>query len=217
MIASPSPRDTGEGAVVALTARLSRRGTPRAIVTLDSRGAARRATVTASGLWRWTFRGGAAEEAYRSLVAGLVDWLLGEQRAGGRERAVPLALESSNGLPMAWRWTGVGDPSPLAITLDSDGKSRTDTLRFDAAGRAELMLPPGTYRYALAGGSERGVVAVETYSDEWRPRAPSLAAQAGAITARTASVGLRDRWWLFVIAVVALAVEWAWRRRQGLP
>ena len=214
-LSSPAARDTG--AMVALTARLARRGSPRAIVTLDARAASRRATVTASGLWRWSFRGGAAEEAYRSLVAGLVDWLLGEQRAGSRERAVPLTLETPNGLPLSWRWTGAGDPAPLGISLEADGKARTDTLRFDAAGRAELMLPPGTYRYALAGGAERGVVAVETWSDEWRPRAPSLTAQAGAITARTASVGLRDRWWLFVIAIIALAAEWAWRRRQGLP
>jgi len=32
-----------------------------------------------------------------------------------------------------------------------------------------------------------------------------------------AQVGLRDRWWLFAIAIAAFAAEWAWRRRQGLP
>ncbi|HXM37736.1 MAG TPA: hypothetical protein VN908_03635, partial [Gemmatimonadales bacterium] len=92
-----------------------------------------------------------------------------------------------------------------------------DTLRFDAAGRAELLLPAGVYRYALAGGPERGIVAVETYSDEWIPRPPSLGPQAGEARARIASIALRDRWWLFVIAIGALAAEWAWRRRQGLP
>jgi len=30
-------------------------------------------------------------------------------------------------------------------------------------------------------------------------------------------VALRDRWWLFVLAIAAFATEWAWRRRQGLP
>ena len=64
---------------------------------------------------------------------------------------------------------------------------------------------------------ERGVVAVETYSDEWLTRAPALSAQPGEATARVGSVGLRDRWWLFVIAIAALATEWALRRRQGLP
>jgi hypothetical protein len=207
------PRDSG--AVVALNARLGRRGTPRPIITLEERNGARQISVTASGLWRWAFRGGAAEEAYRALVAGMVDWLLREQGAGSRERAVPVALEVPNGVPLAWRWTGAGDPRPLAILID--GAARADTLRFDAAGRAELLLPPGVYRYALAGGPERGVVAVETYSDEWIPRRPSLGSQPGEARARITSVGLRDRWWLFVIAIGALAAEWAWRRRQGLP
>ena len=215
----PNPRDSG--AAVALTARLARRGVPRPIVTLDDRarggGGGRTATVSAAGLWRWAFRGGASEEAYRSLVAGLVDWLLGERGAGSRERAVPVTLETPNGLPLVWRWTSADEPRALAITLEQDGKSRVDTLRFDAGGGAELALPPGMYRYALAGGPERGVVAVETYSDEWRPRAPSVAVQAGEPTARMATIGLRDRWWLFVLAIAALATEWAWRRRQGLP
>jgi hypothetical protein len=69
----------------------------------------------------------------------------------------------------------------------------------------------------LSGGPEQGIVAVETYSDEWIPRAPSLRAQPGEATARLASTGLRDRWWLFMIAIAALATEWALRRRQGLP
>jgi len=79
------------------------------------------------------------------------------------------------------------------------------------------LLPPGVYRYALSGGPEQGVVAVETYSDEWLPHVPGLSAQPGEATSRFASIGLRDRWWLFLIAIAALATEWALRRRQGLP
>jgi len=109
------------------------------------------------------------------------------------------------------------EPRPLVVTLKTSKGTRVDTLRFDAARRAELLLPPGIYQYALSGGSERGVVAVEEYSDEWRPHAPAIGPQPGEATARLASVGLRDRWWLFVIAIAALATEWALRRRQGLP
>ncbi len=214
-------RDSNPTATVALTARLARRGQARPIVKLEQRngagGGPRIATVTAAGLWRWAFRGGAAEEGYRSVVAALVDWLLREQGAGSRERAVPEALEVPNGLPLVWRWSSADPARPLAVTLRSDDTTRSDTLRFDAAGRAQLPLPPGVYRYALSGGVERGVVAVETYSDEWLPRAPVLSAQPGEATARVGSVGLRDRWWLFVIAIAALATEWALRRRQGLP
>jgi hypothetical protein len=212
-------RDSSEGSssVAALAARLARRGPARPILLLEQHDGARQATVTASGLWRWAFRGGAAEEAYRSLIAALVDWLLGERGAGSRERAVLEALEVPNGLPIVWRWSAAEDPYPLAITLRAGDSTRADTLRFDAAGRAELLLPPGVYRYALSGGPEQGVVAVEMYSDEWLPHAPSITSQPGEATAHLASVGLRDRWWLFVIAIAALATEWALRRRQGLP
>jgi hypothetical protein len=211
-------RDANPTSTVALTARLARRGTARPILTLELRNGQRIATVTAAGLWRWAFRGGAAEEGYRSVVAALVDWLLSEQAGGARrERAIPELLEVPNGLPIVWRWTSPDSSRALAVTLRSTDTTRTDTLRFDAAGRAALLLPRGIYRYALQGGAEQGVVAVETYSDEWLPRAAVLSSQPGDATARTASVGLRDRWWLFVIAILALATEWALRRRQGLP
>lgn len=209
------PRDSG--LVTVLTARLARRGMARPIVTLEQRDGRRRATVTAAGLWRWAFRGGAGQEAYRALVASLADWLLGVEEGRKTERAVPLTLETPHGMPLAWRWTGAGESRPLAIELQGDSGLRRDTLRFDAAGRAELRLPPGVYRYSLGQVPERGVLAVEEYSDEWRPAPPVLAAQAGAPAGRVARIGLRDRWWLFAIAIAAFAAEWAWRRRQGLP
>ena len=175
-----------------------------------------------AGLWKKVgrlFTGGAAEQAYRSVIAAVVDWLLGEQGGGTRERVVPEFFEVPNGLPTVWRWTAADSARPLGITLRSGATTRTDTLRFDAGGRAQLLLPPGSYRYTLSGGPEQGVVAVETFSEEWLPppRAPALSAQPGEAIARVASVGLRDRWWLFVIAILALATEWALRRRQGLP
>ena len=207
-----TPRDSG--VITVLTARLARRGSPRPVVTLEPR--ARRATVAAAGLWRWAFRGGAGAEAYRALIAGLTDWLLGAGE-GRRERAVPVALETPNGLALSWRWTGTGEARPLPIDLRTDSEARRDTLRFDAAGRAELRLPPGAYHYSLGTPFERGVVVVEEYSDEWRPAAPSLTAQPGLPAERLDRIGLRDRWWLFAIAIAAFAAEWAWRRRQGLP
>jgi hypothetical protein len=203
-------------ATVALTARLARRGPARPILTLEQRGGQRIATVTAAGLWRWAFRGGAAGEAYRSVVAAMADWLLGERGGGTRDRVVPEFFEVPNGLPTVWRATS-DSTRALGVTLRSKDTTRTDTLRFDPAGRAELSLPPGVYRYALSGGPEQGVVVVETYSDEWLPRAPTLSAQPGEATERSSAVGLRDRWWLFAVALAALAAEWALRRRQGLP
>ncbi len=215
--AGEASRDSS--AVTVLTARLARRGGARPIVTLEQQGARRSATVAAAGLWRWAFRGGASEEAYRALIAALTDWLLGAG-AGRTERAVPVTLETPNGLPLAWRWTGAGEPRPLPVDLQGEGGLRRDTLRFDAGGRAELRLAPGTYRYALGsstGANERGVVVVEEYSDEWRPATPVLSTQPGTRARAVARIGLRDRWWLFAIAIGAFAAEWAWRRRQGLP
>jgi hypothetical protein len=222
----PATRDTSVVAV--LTARLARRGAARPIVQLAVRGGVRHATVSAAGLYRWAFRGGASAQAYRALVAALADWLLDEEGATGRrERLVPETEVVANGLPLAWRWVGGGHggrggrPSDVVLSLGE----RVDTLRFDATGRAELLLPPGVYRYA-AGGGERGprtdpvrggLVAVETYSDEWRPAPAVLRVQDGAPAARLVGIGMRDRWWLFVVAIAAFAAEWAWRRRQGLP
>jgi hypothetical protein len=203
---------------IALAARLARRGPPRPVVTLSQRAGARRAVIAAGGLYRWAFRGGASGDAYRALVAGLVDWLLAEG-AGSGGRFLPVTYEVPNGLPSHWRWTGSGEPRNVVVSLTADRGQRVDTLRFDAGGRAELRLPPGLYRYAASdgGGTERGLVAVDTYSDEWRPVVPMLASHPGTPGGRLTSAPLRDRWWLFVLAIVALAAEWAWRRREGLP
>jgi hypothetical protein len=105
----------------------------------------------------------------------------------------------------------------LPVTLRASSAERRDTLRFDATGQATLLLPPAIYHYVLDGGPERGVVAVETYSDEWRPGAPTLRSQQGASAGRVEAVSMRDRWWLFVLAIAAFTLEWAWRRRLGLP
>ena len=203
---------------VALAARLARRGPPRPMVTLAQHAGARRAVIAAGGLYRWAFRGGASGEAYRALVAGLVDWLL-EQGAGSGERFAPVTYETPNGMPLQWRWTGKGEPREVVISLTADQVQRVDTLRFDAGGRAELRLPPGLYRYAATdrASAERGLVVVDTYSDEWRPAVPVVAPQPGTSGGRLTGVALRDRWWLFVLVIAASATEWAWRRREGLP
>ena len=203
-------------AVVALTARLARRGPPRPVLLLSERDGRRRALIAAGGLYRWAFRGGASAEAYRSLVAGLMDWLL-EKEAGRGERLAPLTYETPNGMPIVWRWAAPGTPRDIVLSLATDDRQRSDTLRFDAGGRAELRLPPGAYRYSVPDGPERGLIVVDDYSDEWRPTTAVLTSQPGAAEARLVPVPLRDRWWLFVLAIAAFATEWAWRRRQGLP
>ncbi len=200
-----------------MTARLARRGAARPVVLLSERGGSRHAQVAAVGLYRWAFRGGASAEAYRALVAEIANWLLGEEGRGKREGVTPVARVVANGLPVVWRWTGAGPPHDLTLTLRSSGGERRDTLRFDAAGEAALVVPPAVYHYTIDGGPERGMIAVETYSDEWRPAAAALAPQAGVPAGRFATVSMRDHWWLFALAIAAFVAEWVWRRRLGLP
>jgi hypothetical protein len=215
-VVSLAPMALDSTAITVLTARLARRGSPEPVVVLGERGGRRQASIAGQGLYRWSFRGGAAAEAYRALVAGVADWLLAPA-AAGRERAVPTSHETPQGLPLVWRWTGAAPAQPLVADLQSSAGALVDTLRFDVRGQAEQRLPPGVYRYALRGGRERGVVVVEEYSDEWRPAVPVVGTQDGTPSSRREAVGWRDRWWLYVLAVAAFAAEWAWRRRQGLP
>jgi len=212
---APEPGDSG--VVVALTAALARRGRPAPVVTLREVGGARVATLAASGFWRWGFRGGTSEVAYRTLVAALADWLLGEQGAERREQFGPEATESPRGVPLTWRWRAAEPARDVVLRLTGPDGERWDTLRFDVAGRAELSLPPGIYRYAAVDGAERGVVAVEAYSDEWRPAAARLAPQAGTSGGGRERRGPRDTWWLYAFAMAVFAAEWYWRRREGLP
>jgi len=204
---------------VLLTARLARRGPARPLVLVRDSAGARAATIAGDGLWRWGFRGGHEAEAYRALVATLADWLLTDQGTGGgsRERLEPVTLETPNGLPLEWRWIGRGSPQPVRVALESESGSASETIRFDAEGRAELRLPPGAYGWRAADGPERGQVVVEEYSDEWRPALPHLTAQPGGPGSSRRVVAARDLWWLFIVAVAALVAEWVWRRRQGLP
>ena len=212
-----APGAGDSGVAVALAAALARRGRPAPVVTLREVDGARVATVAAAGLWRWGFRGGTSEVAYRTLVAALADWLLGEAGRGKGERFVPVTPEAPNGRPLTWRWEAVGSAVDVVLRLSGQDGERRDTLRFDAAGRAELSLPPGIYRYAAIDGPERGVVAVETYSDEWRPAPVRLAPQPGTAAGAHERRGPRDTWWVFAFAIAVFAAEWYWRRREGLP
>lgn len=207
---APDPGDW-----VGLTAQAGRRGSPRPAMAGSTRDGTRRVVVGAQGLWRWAFRGGSSEAAYRALVAQTVDWLLaGPDTARGRVR--PVRPVVPHGRPVVFAWTGAAPPEPVAIRLRAaGGEARDDTLRFDGSGRGAVRLPVGTWSYQLQGGG-RGVVAVEEYSDEWFPHRLTIAAAEGAPVESVRRQGVRERWWLFALAVVALCGEWLVRRRMGL-
>jgi hypothetical protein len=199
---------------IGLAAREGRRGAERPVVIGRDVGGRRELLVAGDGLWRWAFRGGASEQGYRTWVAASLSWLLGgTDPALGRAR--PARPVVPRGTPLVFERVG-GAAAPLVVTWSGDSLRRTDTLHFDPAGWAEAWLPVGVYRYRFSDGGA-GTVAVEPWSREWLPRAPELVtrdgAEAGAAIARRA---VRDRLWLFVLILAALALEWTLRRRRGL-
>lgn len=200
---------------VGLTARLARRGAERAVVIGHDSAGSRRLTVTGDGLWRWALRGGAPREAYRTLVAAGLDWLLG---SGSRARAVPLSADpaTTRGVPVTFRWTADTVPDSAAVRI-SGPDTATVTLRFSADGRAQVPLGPGTHRWAWREGALAGTMVVEHYSDEYRARPVTLVAAPGGGSAALALSRARERLWLFGLVLAALVGEWAWRLRRGLP
>ncbi|MEO6055527.1 MAG: hypothetical protein ABIQ49_01685 [Gemmatimonadales bacterium] len=209
---TPLPAEPGEW--TALTAQLGRRGAQRPVVVGREAGRVRRVTVAVDGLWRWAFRGGSSEQAYRTWVAATASWLLGGADSV-RGSARPVQAVVSNGLPVIFEWAAAGAPTPLSVAWSGDSLARADTLQFDGSGRAAVWLPPGTYRYRLAGGGA-GTVAVEEYSDEFLPRPVALTAHEARVAVAGGRRPARDWLWLFGLCVAGLAGEWVARRRLGL-
>jgi hypothetical protein len=203
-----------QGGWVALMAQAGRRGAPRPAMTGVEAGRRRTVTTAVDGLWRWAFRGGSSEQGYRALVASTVSWLLGSPDSV-RGSALPVRRVVPNGRPIIFGWAGAGAPRTLDVTWSRGDSAQADSLRFDGAGRAQAWLPTGTWRYRLDDGAG-GLVAVETYSDEFLPRPLTLAAQPGVAPPSRGRTAARDWWWLFLLAVAALCVEWGVRRRLGL-
>jgi hypothetical protein len=210
---------------IGATARRARRGA--AIPVIAGHGDAatgRTATLAADGLYRWAFRGGASEQVWRTMISGVLSWLLATPDVEGA-RARPVAAVTGRGRAVRFRWTGDSTPQPLAVRIASiDGGpagnpahpvSRADTLRFDASGEASLVLPVGTYRYTLDGGVT-GTLAVEPYADELVPAAITLHDHTATVAVARPRRSLRESVWLFAVVVAAFGAEWLLRRRLGL-
>jgi hypothetical protein len=174
------------------------------------------AVLGASGFWRWRFRGGQRADAYGALFGTLFDWL-----AAGRsdKRAVvPEAGVFRAGAPVRWRRGAPGD-SLLTVSLTRRGTpTRTDSMRLRFTESATVVesapLPPGVYDVRSAGGSS---VLVVNSSSEMIPRRPTV--KSGGVGGRASLSDAplsRDLGWLYIVAVVALCVEWLLRRRIGL-
>ena len=209
-----TPVEPGQGDWVALEAQDRRRGPRRPAVVGHVDGRRRIVTVAVDGLWRWAFRGGQSEQAYRNWVAATASWLLAApDTTAGLVRLSRTVVQQ--GRPLVFEWAGPGAPADVALGWQGDSTTGTDTLHFDAAGRALLWLPPGNYAWRLARGGA-GRAAVEQYSDEFLPRPRTISPHTARLGVPAGRTSVRDWRWLFGVAIIALALEWWWRRRLGM-
>jgi hypothetical protein len=213
-LSSITPVEPASGDWIGLTAQASRRGADRPIMIGQVTNGVRKVTTAADGLWRWAFRGGSSEQAYRSLVAGSLSWLLGAaDTASGKARLVRPVV--ANARPVWFEWSGTGAPAPVGIAIVTGGTTARDTLRFDGNGRASLWLPVGRHGYQVDGGGG-GSVVVEEWSEEWLPRPAVLENREAPAIASVGFSSSRSWIWLFGLCVASLAAEWFFRRKLGL-
>lgn len=202
---------------VGLTSRKGRRGAERPILLGTDSSGVRRLTTVGVGLWRWAFRGGASLEAYRALVSAGVDWMLG---ADVLRRETPFTVSAvvKRGEPIIINWRGYPIPGSVDLSLSSPDSTWEISVPIDANSVGEFQLDPGVFEWSYApGGASKGVVVVEPYSDEFPPGPVTLEATSSVAGDYLVERGLRDRWWLFLVLVVAFAGEWAIRQKRGLP
>lgn len=201
-----------------LSARLGRRGAERVVLAARDSAGRRDLVTTAEGFWRWAFRGGADREAYRALLAAGVEWLL-QGAAGGQPAPVAVGATVPRGQPVPLRWADDEIPAdPITITFTRPDTTVMRRVAFGADGRATVDLPVGVYRWRVEGmPAAAGVTAVERFSPEFVPRERAGMAVGASVPAGGVPVALRELWWVFGIAALALVAEWAWRLRRGLP
>jgi hypothetical protein len=203
-----------KGDWIGVEARLAR-GQEQRPVVVGTDQPRRVAIVAASGLWRWSFRGGVAADAFTALWGSIFDWLAAER--ADRRAAVPDERLVRAGDAVRWR-RGSASDSLVPVILRARGSTRVDslTLRFPA-GTNVVESPPlaaGLYDVSTRGGV--ALLAVNP-SREWLPRAPRLTNTTirGSVAAN-AVPRARDAGWIYALAILLLCAEWLVRRRRGM-
>jgi hypothetical protein len=204
----------GGGDWVALEARRGREPARRPVVTgVDA--PRRVVTVTASGFWRWRFRGGATADAYVALWGSIFDWLAAER--ADRRAAVPDVNVVRAGEPIRWR-RGTSADSSVQIRLARQDAPEEDTLtlRFDAGAAVQESGPlaPGVYDVSVPGGST--VLVVNASAELLPSRATLRSGEVGRGASVGDAPGARANGWLYALAIALLCGEWFVRRRAGL-
>lgn len=202
---------------VGATAQLSRHGPALPMLTGQVDSSGRIVTLAADGLFRWSLRGGMAQQTWRTMIADAAAWLLAAPSSDSSEVEL-VSPVTRRGEPVHFRWTGSQSASPVAIHLTDQADPAhliVDTLRFDAAGDASLALPVGRFRYAVD-GRDQGTLVVEPYSPELLPSPVTLSHRIATIHPGARRRPVRDMLSLFALAIAAFALEWLLRRRARL-
>ena len=193
-----------------------------------SDAARRRVVVAAAGFWRWEFRGGVAEDAYRALWGGLFDWLA-EERADSRGVLPDDALLRA-GEPVRWRRAGTTDSTITASIErigslagpDEDGQGDAQqepqefTLRFGPDDAVAQSGPLESGRWLVRLPEGQVVLAVNPARELLPSRVTVQAGEVGAAPVVSTRRSARSVGWLYLVAVAALCAEWLLRRRAGL-
>jgi len=198
-----------------LTTRLARGASTRPVVVgVDE--PRRVAVIPASGMWRWAFRGGVANDAFTAFWGGIFDWLAAER--ADRRAAVPDDPLLRAGDPVRWRRGSSRDSVVNVVLRPRSAKARPDSLQLHFAPGSNVIetppLLPGLYDVGVNGGS--ALLAVNV-SREWLPRRPTVkSGSVGGAAPLGADEQLRGVGWPYVLVVLLLCVEWLVRRQSGL-
>lgn len=199
----------------ALIARQGRRGAERPVLLGRDSAGIRRLTTAGTGLWRWAFRGGTSREAYRAVLAAGIDWLMGSESLRSSQLSASDVVQ--RGEPILFRWEGQPTDS-VVVRITGRDSSWTDVLRFSSNEVALYPIDPGVYTWSASDiPRATGMFVVEAYSDEFHPRPKTVTTSEGMIPLSLIERSFRQRWWWYVVIVLALAAEWAFRQRRGLP
>ncbi len=195
---------------IGLTMQQGRRGA--AVPVIAGYGStARVVEFGASGMGLWPARGGMPLQFWRAAVAQSVSWLLG---TGTAEIAVvkPAARVVQQG--EAVQFVGGGAGAAVHIAASSGDTTRSDSLRFDHAGHASLVLAPGLWHYTI--GSDTGSVMVETFSQEFMASDPVIQSKTASVQPAPQFRSTRGLLLLFFMTIAGLVAEWLIRRKLAL-
>ena len=215
---------TASAGAVALEVHLGGRGAGEAALVLVAEEGRRLGVALAEGYWRWAAREGTPRRAYRSLWAGVANWLFAGERLATAGPPGPAEAVIARGSPVRWQAPGLAGQD-LGLRLVRDGESVVErTVTVDSTETfTTAPMDPGAYDFVLspvAGGEEAsGRFDVERYTGDLRlppvvgaPGGEAVEAGARAAAGRP----LRTHPVPFILVLALLCGEWIGRRRKGL-